>query len=894
MMNVLKKSKLTRICIALLFVFTMGKTYSQCPVIEAAMVNACGSTEGNNEYAIFRTTAIATAGSYTLNYYSADPTMGGTVQASLSGSTAGPKTGSGGFTTSNGCVFTEVTSSATSIPANSTVIMVPAAIDNTYDVTTLCSGGNLYILYITAVSPTTWVVNSGLTGNFGNTPGTSYRWIQIVNGSATCTSGIRSYNEGWSSNLDGNGVSWSDAGAATYYNNGCTSITPPLNTVSIAPNIIPTLCIGTAATSVTLSYTTTGSPNTYSLTWNAAALAAGFTNVTNAVLPASSITIPLPAGITTVAGTYTASLVVNNTTSSLSSTPQNITITVMGKPAVAPITGATTVCEGKSISLGDVTTGGVWSSSNNTQAPVNASGVVNAGAYVAPGGPYTITYKVSNTCGDSSQTHNVSVLANPVVLPITGLTNVCVGANITLSDAALGGTWSSADITIATVDPNTGVVTGKGAGATIITYTVSNLCNSASASYIVIVSGTAISPISGLTNVCVGSGITLTDATTGGTWSSNNNSIATVGLTSGVVTGVSKGTVTIFYTVVGSGGGCSGGSQSYTITVNGKPDVAPITASTANMCTGGTSLTVSDATAGGVWSSSNNAIATINTSGVVTSVAPGIVTISYKVSGTCGDSTNTYPVTVNPLPSLVTSADTTICSGTSATLRASSDAGALLKWQNEASNGAQTTVSPAATTTYTVTATSSQGCTRSASVKVTVQAFTISLSANPNPVTQGAQLTLTTTASVNPYQVTSWQPTALFSNQTASSQVITAGPATQYIVTATTSAGCTDSDTLNIVVNADVNDIYIPNYFSPNNDGKNDIFMVRGSTIKSLELRIYNQWGQLIFESADQNTPWDGTYNGKQQPVGVYVYVARITLQNGTILNKKGSINLIR
>ena len=57
---------------------------------------------------------------------------------------------------------------------------------------------------------------------------------------------------------------------------------------------------------------------------------------------------------------------------------------------------------------------------------------------------------------------------------------------------------------------------------------------------------------------------------------------------------------------------------------------------------------------------------------------------------------------------------------------------------------------------------------------------------------------------------------------------------------------------------------------------------------------IFNQWGQKIFESSSQQDGWDGTFNGKQQPVGVYVYALTMTMMDGTVENKKGTISLIR
>jgi gliding motility-associated-like protein len=88
--------------------------------------------------------------------------------------------------------------------------------------------------------------------------------------------------------------------------------------------------------------------------------------------------------------------------------------------------------------------------------------------------------------------------------------------------------------------------------------------------------------------------------------------------------------------------------------------------------------------------------------------------------------------------------------------------------------------------------------------------------------------------------------------------------------------------------------IFFPNLFTPNNDGKNDVYKVYSNVIQSIRLVIFNQWGEKIFETSDLNGAWDGTYKGKPQPVGVYVYAASIVLTDGTKQVKKGSFNLLR
>jgi len=89
-------------------------------------------------------------------------------------------------------------------------------------------------------------------------------------------------------------------------------------------------------------------------------------------------------------------------------------------------------------------------------------------------------------------------------------------------------------------------------------------------------------------------------------------------------------------------------------------------------------------------------------------------------------------------------------------------------------------------------------------------------------------------------------------------------------------------------------EIFVPNTFTPNGDGRNDLLKVYGNYMASLEFRICNQWGQLIFYTNDLAKGWDGTHKGVAQPIGVYAYTLKVVLQDNTVKVKTGSINLIR
>jgi len=114
------------------------------------------------------------------------------------------------------------------------------------------------------------------------------------------------------------------------------------------------------------------------------------------------------------------------------------------------------------------------------------------------------------------------------------------------------------------------------------------------------------------------------------------------------------------------------------------------------------------------------------------------------------------------------------------------------------------------------------------------------------------------------------------------------------IVRAFGTVSCQLSTSLAVTGKTLPDDIYIPNAFTPNGDGRNDILLVYGYTIQNMRFMIFNQWGEKIFESNNQSAGWNGTYKGKPQPSGVYMYVCQLTLRDGTTEIKKGSINLVR
>lgn len=395
-------------------------------------------------------------------------------------------------------------------------------------------------------------------------------------------------------------VSWVVAGT-------CTS---PFTTATQAITINPLPSTIAGANAVCVGSTITLSDATSGGTWSSSI-------TTDATIGSATGIVTGVAGTTSPVITY------------LLPTGCKTTMTVTVNPVPAAITGTTTVCTGLTTTLGEVTAGGTWSSSNNAIATVGSTKIVTG----ISAGTAVISYSLATGCFKAT-----TVTVNQSPAAITGTNAVCVGLTTTLSNTVAGGTWSSSASADATIGSLTGIVTGViGNTNPVITYLLTSGCKATTTLTV----NALPAAITGTTTVCPGFTTTLADATVGGTWSSSNTTIATIGSTK-IVTGISAGTSVITYALT------TGCIKTTIATVN--PDPAAISGANG-ICTSTTTL-LSDATAGGTWSISNPVIASINSStGLVTASAGylGTVTVSYIVNS-CA---TTLLITVNPNPGAI-------------------------------------------------------------------------------------------------------------------------------------------------------------------------------------------------------------------------------------------------
>ncbi len=314
-----------------------------------------------------------------------------------------------------------------------------------------------------------------------------------------------------------------------------------------------------------------------------------------------------------------------------------IIILSLSQTANATIYGTLSICAGQTTSLtGDSlgTTGGTWTSSNPSVASLTYYSATTTSVHGVAAGTSIITY--TGPSGVSTVVFTVM----PVPMPISGGTSVfCAGTTTTLSSTTPGGTWSSWNPAVATVSAS-GIVTGVGAGWSQIYYTLGTGC---SASHMVTVNAApVVDTVDGWPAICPGATTTYTCSTTGGAWTSSNTAVATIN-SAGVITGIATGTSTITYTVVG---GCGTGINTAVISVTTTLSAGTIAGASPILT--GSGSTFYPTLPGGVWSSSNTAVATINATGNAMGIAAGTTTISYTItSGSCTPASATTLLTVN-------------------------------------------------------------------------------------------------------------------------------------------------------------------------------------------------------------------------------------------------------
>jgi gliding motility-associated-like protein len=246
--------------------------------------------------------------------------------------------------------------------------------------------------------------------------------------------------------------------------------------------------------------------------------------------------------------------------------------------------------------------------------------------------------------------------------------------------------------------------------------------------------------------------------------------------------------------------------------------------------------------------------------------------------------------------------DTTVCQGEKVQLTA--NGAVTYKWI-EGKNLDNTSIAdPIATAVvtndYAVVGYGNDACfTDTARFKLTVRPLPVIKGIGDTSLVAGSSVPLTTAGSNDIVRYT-WSPGFYLDCSNCASPVSTPKKSMKYVVTVANSNGCTVKDTIAITMHCAESSVFIPNTFTPNKDGRNDLFYPRGKGIRLVKyFRVYNRLGELIFERSDfmindSSQGWDGSYNGKMPANGVFAYTSEMICDLGELYLLKGNVTLIR
>jgi len=163
----------------------------------------------------------------------------------------------------------------------------------------------------------------------------------------------------------------------------------------------------------------------------------------------------------------------------------------------------------------------------------------------------------------------------------------------------------------------------------------------------------------------------------------------------------------------------------------------------------------------------------------------------------------------------------------------------------------------------------------------------------------GTTVTINPTTANGPITNWEWSPATNLSCNNCPSPTLTVVNNTSYTLTVQNRYGCKATDTLNVVTFCKNAQVFIANAFTPDGDGLNDLLIVRGIGISVKSFRIFNRWGNLVFEKVgfgpnDPKYGWDGKVRGVPATPDVYVYIAEVNCDNGTAYMYKGNVTLLK
>lgn len=513
-------------------------------------------------------------------------------------------------------------------------------------------------------------------------------------------------------------------------------------------------------------------------------------------------------------------------------------------------------------------------------------------------GSYNVSLDVTdNGCTGTASSTTITIGTRPTAIAGTD-TTVCSGTTVQLGAAPVAGVayaWSpAANLNNATIADPVFSQTNTSGAAVVNNYMLIATGGCADTAY-VNVTVTPVAPMSivasGPTSFCQGDSVVLSD-----NLAPQSNYLWSGGDTTATVTVRTSGTYSL---TAHDAAGCAYISNpAVTVTANANP--APALAANGEIdqsCPGLSdgSLTVTTSTGTAPYTYTWNT--TPAQSGPTASgLAPGIYTVSVSDANSC---TGSISYTVQAAPAIALDIDSVqnlTCNNQSDGSLHAVVLGGTAPVSYLWSTGAATAgIYHLAAGSYTVTATDAHGCTVDSTVAITQPQPITFTTVSPLRISYGGSESIQIDISPSANYLYAWTPSAGLSCDFCPEPVASPLLTTRYILTVTDPVGgCTGSDTITLYVDA-AKHFFIPNAFTPNNDGINDVFYVYpAGPVKVFEINVFDRWGEHVYFSNDVGAGWDGTYRGAYVSPGDYAYTVTITFADGQTMASKGSVTVIR
>jgi len=582
----------------------------------------------------------------------------------------------------------------------------------------------------------------------------------------------------------------------------------------------------------------------------------------------------------------------------------NVTVSVDSIPILTEIGVMSPICAGNTLEFTSAFTPSVfgvvnWSGPNGFTATIGGPSIINAQTNAT--GVYSVTETLA-ICTSAVYTVAATVKPTPVAPTVTDNSPVCQGAILQFYATDTAGSvysWSGPDMFNSSLqNPSLSPMEPVNAGAYSVIATLDSCPSAVTIENVNITLTPTFTPTSN-SPVCSGDTLFLYANGVAGstfTWSGPYAYYAASVSTDPIIYNTTIENAGV-YTVSALLNGCTA-SETDTVVINQTPPPPYVSWLTYCLNYPAPPLMANDT--GITWYKGDTVTGVPSYTPPVPSTTAVGSTFYYAtqtVDG-CQSKIDSIQVTVNPIPTVTVSpADTSVCPNSSFTLTATVtdiDPVANYHWYPSIyladTNTSSVPVSPETDVVYTVVVSNEFGCSDTATATVNIYpAAVISL-------TDSVSLYPGQTYTMNPLtNCTSflWFPPAGLSSTIIADPVASPVINSKYWVYATTENGCTTSDSITINLTT-TSLIDLPNAFSPGNGANNMFRIIKKGEVGINYFRIFNRWGQKIFETSNIDQGWDGTFNGVAQPFDVYVYEIEVVSENGQSSLVHGNLTLVR